>query len=78
MKLTKKNLGFFLTLLGLGLVVGTLSWEIVERIFAAAGLAFDISAGPIGFDLDVISFYIRVNPGSLVGTAGGGFLFSRL
>ncbi len=78
MKLTKKNAGLFVLLFVLGLITGTLVWEIIERIFAAAGVAMNLGVGPVGFDLDVIAFYIKVNPGSLVGVVGGTLLFFRL
>ncbi len=77
-KLVKKNLTPFVTILVLGLIIGTLAWDILERIFAAAGLPFSLSTGRIGFDLDVIAFYIRINPGSFLGAAGGVLLFRAL
>jgi hypothetical protein len=78
MKLTKKNSGLFALLIFLGLLIGTFSWEILERILLTAGAPIDLSAGPIGFDLDVISLFIKVNPGSLVGAAAGVVFFFRL
>lgn len=78
MKLIKKHLGTFLLLAFLGMFIGTLAWDIVERIFAQAGLPFSLETGPIGFDIGVVSFYIRINPGSFLGAAGGILLFRSL
>lgn len=78
MKLIKKNLQPLLLLLFLGLLIGTLSWDILERLAAAAGLPFSLSVGPVGFDLEVISFFIRFNPGTFLGAAGGILLFRSL
>ncbi len=78
MKLSKKNLTPLVTIIIMGLVIGTLAWDVVERIFAAAGMPFSLSTGRVGFDLDVIAFYIRVNPGSFLGAAGGVLLFRGL
>lgn len=78
MKLIKKNAGIFTLLFFLGLITGTFTWEILERIITLAGSAIDLSVGPFGIDLDVISVYIKVNPGSLLGAAAGVILFFRL
>jgi hypothetical protein len=78
MKLTKKNTGLFTLLVFLGLLIGTFGWEILERILASAGAPLDLSVGPVGFDLDVISLFIKVNPGSLLGAAAGVVFFFRL
>jgi hypothetical protein len=75
MKLIKKNLGAFVTLTVLGIVIGTLAWELLERIFAQAGLPFSLEAGPVGFDAGVLSLYIKVNPGSFIGAAAGILIF---
>ena len=61
-----------------GLVIGTLSWEIIERIVSATGRTMDLTAGPIGIDLWVVAISIRVNPGSFLGTIAGVLLFRKL
>ena len=78
MKLTKKNCGPFALLFLLGLLTGTLAWEILERILSLADVVMDLNVGPIGIDFDVLALYVKVNPGSLVGAAAGSFVFSRL
>ncbi|HUZ16862.1 MAG TPA: hypothetical protein VMV68_00630 [Spirochaetia bacterium] len=78
MKLIKKNVTPFLLLIVLGIFIGTLAWDIVERIFAQAGLPFNLEVGPIGFDIGVLSLYLRVNPGTFLGAAGGVLLFRSI
>ncbi|HUX21981.1 MAG TPA: hypothetical protein VMW69_12140 [Spirochaetia bacterium] len=78
MKLNKKHVGAFLLLVLLGMFIGTLAWDIVERIFAQAGLPFSLETGPIGFDIGVLSLYLKVNPGSFLGAVGGILLFRSL
>ncbi len=78
MKLTKKHVGAFLLLVLLGMFIGTLAWDIIERIFAQAGLPFSLETGPIGFDIGVLSVYLKINPGSFLGAAGGILLFRSL
>jgi hypothetical protein len=78
MKLTKKNSGHFIALLLLGLIVGTLCWELLARIASSfdTDIAFDI--GPVGFDVLVLQFYIKINPGSLIGIITGVLLFRKM
>lgn len=78
MKLVKKNAGLFALLFFLGLIIGTFGWEILERVLAAAGKNMDLSVGPMGIDLDVISVYLKINPGSFLGAVAGLLLFFRL
>ncbi len=62
----------------LGFLVGTLAWEIVERLVALTGRAMELSIGPIGFDVRAVSVWIRVNPGSFLGTVSALLLLQRL
>ena len=78
MKLIKKNTRPFLLLLFLGLLIGTLTWDIIERLFAMGGIDFSLNTPPIGFDMGVIRFYLRFNPGSFFGCGGGIILFRSL
>ncbi len=78
MKLTKKNRPTLVLIVFLGLLIGTLTWELLEQIIAFSGTALDLSIGPVGFDLEVIAVWIEINPGSFLGCVGGVLLFTRL
>jgi hypothetical protein len=78
MKLSGKTLPSLALLCFLGTIVGALAWAVLERAAGLAGLAIDLSVGPVGFDLEVISFGITVNPGSFLGLAAGALLFRAL
>ena len=78
MKLTKKNRSSFVLFLLLGILIGSLSWEVLERIVALTGRRMELSIGPVGFDLNVLSVWIRLNPGSFLGAVGGILLFTRI
>ena len=75
MKVTNKNLGKFTAFLLLFCVAGTLAWELLEVLLNLAGIGINLSAGPIGFDIDIISLYMSANPGTLLGIAVGWLLF---
>lgn len=79
MKISKKTLGTFLGFIFLGLIVGTIIWEILELLISGiANNVISITTKPLGFDLGAIAFFIRLNPGSLVGLIGGWILFSKI
>ncbi|MBI9101389.1 MAG: hypothetical protein JEY99_03160 [Spirochaetales bacterium] len=78
MKLIKKNLNPLLIFIFLGLIIGTLTWDILERLIVLSGSGFSLTTHPIGFDLGVISFFIRFNPGSIAGITGSVLLFKSL
>ena len=78
MKLTGRNRSTFLTFLSVGLLVGSLAWELLERILAAFGSELRLGVGPVGFDLSVLAVSLVVNPGTLLGALGGVLLFRIL
>jgi uncharacterized membrane-anchored protein YjiN (DUF445 family) len=79
MDLNKKNFHILLSLIVLGMIIGTLGWEIIERLAASWGGKLSLTIEkPIGFDLYVISFFLRINMGSLIGALSGVILFKVL
>ena len=75
MKLSSRNRSTFLAFLGLGFLIGTLGWEVLERIALKLGFELALGIGPVGFDLSVLSVFIKINPGTFIGILGGIFLF---
>lgn len=78
MKLTKKNTQPLVLVMVLCTLCGSFAWFILEIIFAAAGLPFSLSTGRIGFDLEIIAFYLNVNPGTVLGMASGFLVFKAI
>ncbi len=77
MKLNSKTGSYLTRFIFLGVVIGTLSWAIIERLLSFAGIPLDLSIGPLGADLYVISLYFRANPGTILGALLGYRLFIR-
>lgn len=80
MKLSKKNLPTLLLLLFLGMLIGSLGWELLERLIHYLGSDFSLTLkNPIQlFDIYVLALWFRANPGTLVGFIGGTVLFWRI
>ncbi len=77
MKLSNKTASTFFTLLILGMLIGTFSWEILERLLAMASLPIDLRVGPVGFDTGILAVRLMLNPGSFVGLFFGYRTFTR-
>ena len=78
MKITKKNMQPLVLVTVLCTLGGSFAWFILENIIAAMGLPFSLSTGRIGFDLEIIAIYLNVNPGTVLGIAGGFFVFKAI
>ncbi|MFP4642750.1 MAG: hypothetical protein ACLFM0_00190 [Spirochaetales bacterium] len=77
MKLSSRTVPTFFTLLLLGMIIGTFSWEILERLLSIASVPLDLRVGPVGFDTGVLSVRLMLNPGSLAGLYFGHRTFVR-
>ena len=80
MTLNKKNLPLFILCLILGILIGSLGWEVLERILGHFGISLSLSMKePIQlFDLYVLTVLFRANPGSFLGLGGGILVFKRI
>ena len=80
MKLNSRNLSRLLLLLIIGILLGSLGWEVLERIIRLGGLEFSpTTQNPITlFDLYVLSLSFRANPGTLLGALGAILVFKRI
>ncbi|MCL2706485.1 MAG: hypothetical protein FWE72_09795 [Spirochaetaceae bacterium] len=50
-----------------GCAAGTLIWELIRIILQNFDIDLSYSAGPIGFDISVLMFYVSINPGTVIG-----------
>ncbi len=78
MKFIKKNAKHLFYISLICMILGTLIFEMFVMILNSFGLVLPLSVGPIGFDFEVISFFIKINLGTLIGLGVGVLLFSRL
>jgi len=78
LKFTKNNQQVFFRLLLLSLLIGTLAWDLLERLIALTGFILDLAVGPVGFDIHVLAVSLYLNPGTLLGCLAGWILFRRL
>jgi len=79
MKINLKNLPILISFLILGTIIGSLAWEVLERIIHLvpqwSGFSLTVKEPLLFFDFYVLAVYCRVNPGTLIGFLGGIFIF---
>ncbi len=80
MTLNKRSLPTLILCLVLGVLIGSLGWEVLERILSQLGIDFSLTMkDPLKlFDLYVLSVSFRANPGTFLGALGGVLLFRRI
>lgn len=78
MKLTSRTFPSAFRVTLLCLVVGTLAWELFERILGVFGTGLDLRVGPVGFDIRVIAISVMANPGTFLGLPVAVLLLRRL
>jgi hypothetical protein len=76
----KKNLKTFALFLVCGLILGSLMWEVLERLLQQFGFNLSLTTEQPLFMLDVyvISLSLRFNLGSLLGALGGTVFFALI
>ncbi len=72
----KKNLSQFIAIVILGTIIGSLFWEVVERLLGYCGVSLSLSlADPLLMDIHVFIIGMRPNIGTAFGIVGGIILF---
>ena len=80
MKLNQRTAGTLVLLVLLGVLVGSLAWELLERLLRLFGSDFSLTLEePLKlFDLYVLALSLRANPGTALGALAGVLVFRRL
>ena len=82
MKVTKKNLPTLVLFIILGILIGSFTWEILERIVVLITGNPDFSLSiknPVQlFDIYVLAVSFRANPGSILGFIASLIFFGKM
>lgn len=78
MEFSRSNTGYFIAFMLLGGVLGSALGTLVVKFFPAAGFITSNLTGPVGFNLEIISFSLRLNLASIIGIVAGIVLFRRI
>ncbi len=78
MTFEKKNFGYFLAFILIGALLGSAIGSFLAGISPSASIITKNLTGPIGFNLEIISFHLTLNIASIFGLITGIIIFFKL
>lgn len=78
MTFEKSNIGYLLTFMLVGAILGSALGALVVGFVPSLGVIQKSLTGPIGLNLEIISFSIRINLSSIVGLVLGVVIFRKV
>jgi hypothetical protein len=78
MTFEKENIGYFIAFMVVGAILGSAIGTMLAGFFPALAVIKKNLTGPIGFNLEIISFSIRLSLSACVGLIGGIFIFRKV
>ncbi len=73
----KGNLGYFLSFVFIGALLGSALGALIAKMVPALSLIKENLTGPVGFNLEILSFSLRLNISAVLGIVAGVFLFKK-
>jgi len=76
----RSNIGYLIAFIILGAVLGSAIGNLIVKVFAAPSLKIitESLTEPIGFNLEIITFSIRLNFASIIGLILGIVIFRKV
>ncbi len=74
----RANTGYFIAFIILGAVLGSALGNLIVKFIPALKEITTSLTGPIGFNLEIITFSIKLNFASIVGLILGIFIFRKV
>jgi len=78
MTFEKGHLGFFIAFIIIGAILGAAIGTFFAGIIPALSILNKNLTGPIGFNLEIISFHINLNPAAIIGLIAGFIIFKKI
>ena len=78
MTFEKNNFGYLLTFLLVGAILGSALGTLIAGFAPGLSVIQKSLTGPIGFNLEIISFNIRINLSSIIGLIIGAIVFRKV
>lgn len=77
MHFERSNFGFFIAFIVIGGIMGGALGNLLATVAPAVGIINKSLTGPIGFNLELIDFHIRLNLASIIGIITGILIFRK-
>ena len=78
MTFEKKNSGYLLAFIIIGAILGSAIGTFITGIIPGASIITKSLTGPIGFNLEIISFHLNLNVAAIFGLVTGIIIFFKL
>ncbi|MBN2077369.1 MAG: hypothetical protein JW838_00290 [Spirochaetes bacterium] len=78
MTFEKQNIGYLLAFMLVGAILGSALGALVAGLFPVMAVIQKSLTGPIGFNLEIVSFSVRLNLSSIVGLLLGVLVFRKV
>lgn len=77
MTFERAHIGYFIAFVIVGGLLGSALAVLVAKIFPALSILKENLTAPVGFNLEVLAFSIKVNAGTLLGIIAGILFFRK-
>ncbi len=78
MNYIRGNIGFFLSFILIVAILGSALGTLLARLVPALSIIKDSLTGPIGFNLEIISFNIKINLSAIIGMILGILIYRKI
>lgn len=78
MNFDRASVWYFVAFILIGAILGAAIGALIVRIFPALSIITANLTGPIGFNLEIISFSLNINLSAIVGILCGFLLFKKV
>lgn len=78
MTFERGNTGYFLAFLVIGAILGSALGTLLAKLVPALSIIRTSLTGPVGFNLEIISFSVSLNLSAIIGLVIGFFLFRKV
>jgi len=78
MNLKERNLGFLFTFIIIGGILGSAIGTLIVKMFPSLSIIKSNLTEPLGFNLEILSIFIRLNIAAIIGMITGIIIFRKV
>jgi hypothetical protein len=78
MTFERGHFGFFIAFILIGAILGSAAGTLIAGIIPTLSALNKNLTGPVGFNLEIISLYLKISPAAIIGLIIGIIIFKRI
>ena len=78
MTFEKSNMGYFIAFMLIGALLGSALGTLLARFIPALSVIKESLTGPVGFNLEIIQFHIKINLAAIIGLLAGILIYRKV